>query len=317
MSQSKRVAAIDCGTNSIRLLIADATEGGIRDVAREMVITRLGQGVDRTGVLDLEAIERTLNAARDYAAQIQEAGVEAGRFVTTSASRDAANRNEFLVPIKEITGLQPQVLTGNEEAELSFLGALSAMPTTIEGPYLLTDIGGGSTEFVLGSDRVLQSVSMDMGSVRVSERFGGEPWTEEKLAQARAWIDQKLDEAEESVDFSRARSLVGVAGTVTSIGALVAGVEEYDPVMTHGITPTAEQWADAVNFLVSASVEDKAALGFMPPGRADVIGGGALIWERILNRFGVLDEQAPGTSGFPVVISEHDILDGLALSLVG
>ncbi|MFZ1382983.1 MAG: Ppx/GppA phosphatase family protein [Scrofimicrobium sp.] len=315
MSQSKRVAAIDCGTNSIRLLIADATEGGIRDVAREMVITRLGQGVDRTGVLDPAAIERTLNAARDYAAQIQEAGVEAGRFVTTSASRDAANRNEFLVPIKEITGLQPQVLTGNEEAELSFLGALSAMPTTIEGPYLLTDIGGGSTEFVLGSDRVLQSVSMDMGSVRVSERFGGEPWTEEKLAEARAWIDQKLDEAEESVDFSRARSLVGVAGTVTSIGALVAGVEEYDPAMTHGITPTADQWADAVNFLVSASVEDKAALGFMPPGRADVIGGGALIWERILNRFGVLDEQAQGTSGFPVIISEHDILDGLALSL--
>ncbi|WRS31021.1 Ppx/GppA phosphatase family protein [Actinomycetaceae bacterium MB13-C1-2] len=317
MSQKKRVAAIDCGTNSIRLLIADATGDGILDVAREMTITRLGQGVDRTGVLDPQAIERTLNAARAYTRQIEEAGVEAGRFVTTSASRDAANRDEFLVPIKEITGFDPQVLTGNEEAELSFLGALSAMPTTIEGPYLLTDIGGGSTEFVLGDDRVLQSVSIDMGSVRVSERFGGEPWTEEKLTQARAWIDQKLDEAEKVVNFSRARSLVGVAGTVTSIGALVAGAQEYDPVMTHGITPTAEQWADAVKFLVSASVEDKAALGFMPPGRADVIGGGALIWERILNRFGVLDEQTPGASGFPVVISEHDILDGLALSLVG
>lgn len=317
MRQHKRVAAIDCGTNSIRLLVSEVTDDGIRDLVREMVITRLGQGVDRTGVLDSLAIDRTLAATRRYAQQIRDAGVESARFVTTSASRDATNRDEFLVPVREITGLEPQVLTGNEEAELSFLGALSAMPKTIEGPYLLTDIGGGSTEFVLGSDLVLSSVSMDMGSVRVSERFGGEPWTEEKLTAARAWIDLKLDEAEEVVDFSKAQSLVGVAGTVTTIGALVAGVKEYDPLMTHGITPSPQQWADAVGYLVSASVEDKAALGFMPVGRADVIGGGALIWERILNRFGVLNEQRPGNSGLQVVISEHDILDGLVLSLAG
>lgn len=313
--KTKRVAAIDCGTNSIRLLIADWDGGPLKDVVREMVITRLGAGVDRTGVLDPAAIERTLSAARVYAQEISAANVDAGRFVTTSASRDAANRDEFLEPIRQITGLDPQVLTGNEEAEMSYLGALSQMPHGVESPYLVVDIGGGSTEFILGSDRVLQSISTDMGSVRVTERFGGEPWTGEKLEKARAWIDQKLDEAESAVDFSKAKSLVGVAGTVTTIGSMVAGVQKYDPLVTHGLAPTPLQWSEAVKFLVNAPVSDKTALGFMPPGRGDVIGGGTLIWERILNRFGVLEQQEPGSPEFPVVVSEHDILDGIALSL--
>ncbi len=315
-NQPQRVAAIDCGTNSIRLLIAEVDGDRLRDVNRAMVITRLGQGVDRTGMLDPAAIKRTLAAASDYAQQIAEAGVARGRFVTTSASRDAENREDFLVPIREITGLEPQVLTGNEEAELSFLGARSAMPENARAPYLLVDIGGGSTEFVLGTDRVLEARSMDMGSVRVTERFGGEPWTPQKLVEARAWIDHKLDEAEQYVDFTQAKTLVGVAGTVTSIGALIAGVEEYDPVFTHGATPTPAQWADAVEFMVTAPVEAKAALGFMPAGREDVIGAGALIWERVLNRLGVLNEQQPGSHDVAVVISEHDILDGIALSLI-
>lgn len=307
MSAGGRVAAIDCGTNSIRLLIAEADDqGAVVDVVREMVITRLGQGVDRTGQLDPEAIERTLAAASRYAEQIAQADVARARFVTTSASRDAENRQDFLGPIKEITGLEPRVLTGEEEAELSFLGALSALPKQLRSPYLLVDIGGGSTEFVLGTDRVVQACSADMGSVRVTERFGGEPWTEEKLQRARDWINHKLDQVQEQVDFEDARTLIGVAGTVTSMGALIAGVEEYDPVMTHGAMPSREQWRDALNTMVLAPLTEKEAFGFMPPGRADVIGGGALIWEQILAR----------VPDIPVVVSEHDILDGLALSLV-
>lgn len=281
-----------------------------------MVITRLGQGVDRTGTLDADAIERTLAAARIYAAQIDDAAVDAARFVTTSASRDASNRDDFLKPIQAITGLEPRVLSGDEEAELSFLGALSALPQGLTTPYLLVDIGGGSTEFVLGTDHVIQSISMDMGSVRVSERFGGEPWTTDKLAEARTWIDHKIEEASQHVDFTRVRTIVGVAGTVTTIGALIAGVEVYDPIMTHGAVPAPAQWAEALNFMVEAPVEVKQDLPFMPPGRADVIGGGALIWEGILAHFNILPTD-DALSAVSVVVSEHDILDGLALSLAG
>lgn len=320
---SKKVAAIDCGTNSIRLLIAEVGPGFLHDVAREMVITRLGQDVDRTGVLNPLAIERTLDAARIYAAQIQDAGVEAARFVTTSASRDAANRDEFLVPIQEITGLVPQVLSGTEEAELSFRGALSALPEGLEAPYLLVDIGGGSTEFVVGTSHAEQAVSIDMGSVRVTERFGGEPWTEEKVRLAREWIKEQIDQAARVVDFDAVRTIVGVAGTVTTIGALIAGVEQYDPAKVHGLLPTEPDWLESLDFMVARPVADKAALPFMPEGRADVIAGGALIWEQILDRFGVLDSarassgasDSARSSGVAVVISEHDILDGLALSL--
>lgn len=357
-AELQRVAAIDCGTNSIRLLIADVpvsiAQGAARDlidIERDMVITRLGQGVDRTGFLSPGAIERTLAAAREYQQRIEDSGATRVRVAATSATRDAANRAEFTEGMAAITGANPEVITGNEEAALSFAGAVSALPDDLRGPFLVVDIGGGSTEFVLGTDYVEQSVSMNMGSVRVTERFGPEPWGPREKSAARRWIDSLLYEAEETVDFRVARTVVGVAGTVTSLAALVYGVQEYRPDVTHGSSPSAAQWAEALDFMINASVEQKDALPAMPAGRADVIGGGALVWERILVRLGVLDDEtvAEGASGNApevtsgeadgvgffadgfgrrdssvgssavrseprVVVSEHDILDGLALS---
>lgn len=330
-----RVAAIDCGTNSIRLLIGDVPLDGsvaardLVDVERDMVITRLGQGVDRTGLLAEDAIERTLAAARNYQQRIDASGATRVRIAATSATRDAANRAEFTRGMKAITGVAPEVITGEEEASLSFTGAVSALPSGLEGPFLVVDIGGGSTEFVLGDKSVDQSVSMNMGSVRVTERFGPEPWGEAQQSRARRWIDGLLDEAEQKVNFGAARTVVGVAGTVTSLAALVYGVEEYRPDITHGSSPSPAQWRAALDFMINASVEQKTALPAMPPGRADVIGGGALIWERILMRLGVLQDGAASPVVAPtsperaaerrpgppaVVVSEHDILDGLALS---
>ena len=222
-----RVAAIDCGTNSIRLLIADVPQGAedardLADVERDMIITRLGQGVDRTGMLDPAAIQRTLDAARLYQERIEDAGVADVIIAATSASRDASNRADFVEGIRAITGIEPRVITGAEEAALSFVGAISSLPRDLKTPYLVVDIGGGSTEFVLGHSAVEQAVSVNMGSVRVTERFGPEPWTSERQKAARAWIDTQLDVAEGSVDFAAARTVVGVAGTVTSLAALIA-----------------------------------------------------------------------------------------------
>lgn len=337
--EMRRVAAIDCGTNSIRLLIADvpvtqssADARDLVDLDRDMVITRLGEGVDQTGELSEAAVDRTLKAARVYQGRIDRAQVTRTRVAATSATRDAANRSEFTEAMAAITGVIPEVITGHEEASLSFIGAVSALPAGVAGPFLVVDIGGGSTEFVLGDSHVMQSVSMDMGSVRVTERFGPEPWTLQRQDAARRWIDTLLDQAEQQVDFSAAKTVVGVAGTVTSLAALVFGVEEYSPEVTHGSSPSTRQWREALDFMINRSVETKGALAAMPPGRADVIGGGALVWERVLVRLGVLDDDlsaiptaagdgekiAPtinsGQSAPLVVVSEHDILDGLALS---
>lgn len=326
-ARMQRVAAIDCGTNSIRLLIADLSPDPQRpfdltDVLREMTITRLGQGVDKTGRLNLEAVKRTLAAAEHYQEQLETAGVQSLRIAATSAMRDAENRDAFLDGMRTITGLTPEVISGQEEASLSFIGAVSSLPEGLEPPYLVVDIGGGSTEFVLGTDSAEQSVSVDMGSVRVTERFGPEPWDEEKQAAAREWIDELLDEAEAQVDFQAAKTVVGVAGTITSLAALICGVAEYSPEVTHGFQPTSQQWMAALDTMITDSVGEKAKQPAMPPGRADVIGGGALIWERILVRLGTLSDGDEGGSNTPgveksitVVVSEHDILDGLALSL--
>lgn len=340
MSQEERVAAIDCGTNSIRLLIADVPRGGnagardLVDLEREMVITRLGQGVDKTGSLHPHAIARTLAAAAAFQERIEAFNVSTVRIAATSATRDAANREEFVRGVKEITGVEPEVITGKEEARLSFQGAISSLPDTLKSPYLVVDIGGGSTEFVLGTDKVLQAVSIDMGSVRVTERFGPEPWNREKLVEARTWIDARIREANTQVDLCAAKTVVGVAGTITTLAGWSAGVQCYSPDITHGFTPTPEQWEDALTFMIEASTEEKAAYPAMPSGRADVIGGGALIWERILTYLRVLNPDAlVAPFGYPedssslrnsdalitlpvVVVSEHDILDGLALSQV-
>lgn len=313
VSAAQRVSAIDCGTNSIRLLVADIPEGqtsALVDVIREMVITRLGQGVDATGVLDPAALERTLAVAGEYQEQIVESGASAPRVVATSASRDASNSDDFVSGMRAITGVAPEVISGEQEAQLSFLGAISSLPETAKPPFLIVDIGGGSTEFVLGGSGAEQSVSMDMGSVRITERFGPEPWSAEKRERASAFIDAQITAANRIVDFGRANTVVGLAGTVTTLAAFIAGVEVYDPKVTHGLQPSEAEWNQATEYMITASVEDKDALSIMPQGRGDVIGGGALIWERVLKHLRGLGEGTPPT----VLVSEHDILDGLALS---
>ncbi len=316
-SETRRVSAIDCGTNSIRLIVADVGPDSTGapyaiDVHRDMVITRLGEGVDRTGLLDADALKRTLDVAREYSQVIEATGAEPPRVVATSASRDAENSDQFVSGMVDTTGVAPAVISGSEEAELSYLGAVSSLPEDAQPPFLVVDIGGGSTEFILGDGQTRQSVSSNMGSVRVTERFGGEPWTGEKLAAATDWIDERLDEVEQTVDLGAANTVVGVAGTVTTIAAFLAGVTQYDPEVTHGFSPTYDRWQEGIDFMVNAPVGEKDALPIMPAGRGDVIGGGALIWSEVLKRIASLRG-----GDLPVVVtSEHDILDGLALSQV-
>lgn len=319
-----RVAAIDCGTNSIRLLVADAEAGAdgrtrLTDLTRQMRIVRLGQGVDRTGRLDPAAIDRTVDAVVEYERMIRRLGATAVRFVATSASRDAENRDEFVDAVRAVLGIEPEVVEGTEEAALSFTGAVSGLGGTVPAPMLVVDIGGGSTELVLGDRSVRQAISIDMGAVRVTEKFfadcppdAGIP--AEAEARAIAWIDEQLDDAERVVDLDRVATLVGVAGTVTTLTAQALGLTSYQPERIHGARLTLPAIDEAVRFMVDQPVPVKAALGFMPAGREDVIAAGALIWSRIVHR--VHDRAATrGTAIDEVLTSEHDILDGIAMSI--
>lgn len=308
---TRRVAAIDCGTNSIRLLVSEVlSDGALRDIERQMEIVRLGYGVDRTGMLDPEAIERTLAATRRYAAIIEETGAEAVRFAATSASRDASNREVFISGVREILGIEPEVIAGVEEATLSFRGAVETLPDPGRAPRLVVDIGGGSTELVLGDSLPEQQISLDMGSVRLTERHNlGDGCTEESLAAAIADIDALLDSAAGVVDLSAARSLVGVAGTVTTLTAVALGLEEYTPTASHGAVIDAQQFVDLSYEIVRESYAERAKRPAIHPGRIDVIGAGALIWARIIERL------LEGANLEKVTTSEHDILDGLAMSV--
>ena len=320
-----RVAAIDCGTNSIRLLVADATVGEdgrphLVDLTRQMRIVRLGQGVDARGYLDPAAIERTVEATVEYQRMIEKLGATRTRFVATSATRDASNSADFVRQIKAVIGVEPDVVVGTEEASLSFNGAVGGLGESVDAPMLVVDIGGGSTELVLGSTSVKQAMSIDMGAVRVTEKFfshvdpaGGVPAEDQE--RAIAWIDEQLDGAEKAVDLPRVRSLVGVAGTVTTLTAQALGLTSYQPERIHGARLRASQIEEAVRFMVDQPVSVKASLGFMPEGREDVIAAGALIWSRIVTR--VLERAR--RAGHPieeVVTSEHDILDGSAMAMV-
>ena len=320
-----RVAAIDCGTNSIRLLVADATVGEdgrprLADLTRQMRIVRLGQGVDARGYLDPAAIERTVEATVEYQRMIEKLGATRTRFVATSATRDASNSAEFVRQIKAVIGVEPEVVFGTQEASLSFSGAVGGLGEGVSAPMLVVDIGGGSTELVLGSTSVKQAVSIDMGAVRVTEKFfahvdpaGGVPKAEQE--RAIAWIDEQLDGAEKAVDLARVRSLVGVAGTVTTLTAQALGLTSYQPERIHGARLSADRIEEAVRFMVDQPVSVKASLGFMPEGREDVIAAGALIWSRIVTR--VLERARD--AGHPideVVTSEHDILDGIAMAMI-
>ena len=312
---SAPVAAIDCGTNSIRLLIArrDDATGRMIDLERQLEMVRLGLGVDRTGRFDPVAIERTLDAARRYAALIAHHGVAPQdiRFVATSATRDAANRAVFIEGIREILGVAPEVISGQEEAELSFRGAVSTVTGLPEGPRLVVDIGGGSTELVLGTEAPTHRISMDIGSVRLTERhLVSDPPTEAEIAAASADIDAMLDQAEQVVPFARAEALVGVAGTVTTVTAVASGIQDYRPDVTHGAALSVYQVTTTCLTLLAETRAQRSRHAVIHPGRIDVIGAGALIWARIVARV------AAATSITGTRTSEHDILDGIALQLL-
>ncbi|OMC36576.1 exopolyphosphatase [Mycobacterium sp. GA-1841] len=311
---SRRVGAIDCGTNSIRLLIADVVDGKLRDVHREMRVVRLGQGVDATGQFAPEALARTESALADYAALMAEHSVGAVRMVATSAARDAGNRDEFFsVTARLLGGVVPgsvaEVITGTEEAELSFRGAVGELDPAA-GPFVVVDLGGGSTELVLGADAVQASFSADIGCVRLTERcLHSDPPTAAEVAQARAVARDGLAEALAVVPVENACTWVGVAGTMTTLSALAQGMTEYDPDAIHLSRIGFADLLKVCEQLLGMTKAQRLALGPMHAGRADVIGGGAIIVEElaaVLSRRAGIEE---------LIVSEHDILDGIALSI--
>ena len=311
-----RVAAIDCGTNSIRLLVADVDPeaGTLVDLDRRMEVVRLGQGVDRTGRIAPEALERTLDAARRYAAACTELGVERIRFVATSASRDAENRAEFVDGVRAALGVEPEVIGGAEEAALSFRGATGVLGSRFPGPYLVVDLGGGSTEVVLGRAVPEAAWSMDVGCVRLTERhLRSDPPAADEIARARADVAAALDVAAAAVPFGAAVTLVGLAGSVTTVTAHALGLHRYEPARIDGAVLPVATVLGACDDLLGRTRAERAALGFMHPGRVDVIGAGALVWHDVVSR--VRDEvAAAGRELTEVVTSEHDILDGIAWS---
>lgn len=300
-----RVAAIDCGTNSIRLLITDLDGEVKSDLLREMRIVRLGEGVDRTGHLGEEAVARTLGATREYAELIAMFGVTDIRFCATSAMRDADNGSELEDAVEGILGVRPEVLAGADEARASFLGATRDLEHV---RTLVVDIGGGSTELVVGSgDEIEWSVSLDIGSVRMTERFlASDPATVAEVTACMDHLDSQL--APVVAQLAPVSSFVGVAGTITTVAAHSLALPSYDSATIHGARLDVDDVRGACLSLVQMSVADRRALPFMHPGRADVIGGGALILDR-LSELLPLDTSA-------LVVSEHDILDGIAWDMV-
>ena len=343
---TKRVAAIDCGTNSIRLLIADlrphsddlersrgssdsARSPGpsLTDVSREMRIVRLGEGVDRTGRLSEAALDRTMTALREYAGLIAEAKPEAIRMVATSATRDAEKSQEFTDRVVDVLGVPPEVISGDEEARLSFTGAtrelaaaLAVEGTAPEGagsalaadsaapPYLVTDIGGGSTEFILGGPAGVDSErSVNIGCVRMTERhLHADPPLKQEIADTIADVDGALALVAAAVPVKKARTLVGLAGSVTTVAAIALGLDRYDPARIHHSRVSAARVREIAVELLAMTRAERAAIPVMHPGRVDVIGAGALVLDRIMTGFRFAE----------VLVSEHDILDGIAWSLV-
>ncbi|HEX6453635.1 MAG TPA: Ppx/GppA phosphatase family protein [Trebonia sp.] len=302
---TRRVAAVDCGTNSIRLLIADVDTERIvaTDIARQMKIVRLGEGVDRTGRLADAAIDRTVAALQEYADLIRASKPEAVRMVATSATRDAANSAEFTRRVKEVLGVEPEVVSGDEEAELSFTGATRELTARDGSPFLVTDIGGGSTEFVEGGSYI----SVNIGCVRITERrLHGDPPTAGEIATATADIDAALDTVAAKIPVTRAKTLVGLAGSVTTIAGIALGLDQYDSGRIHHSRVSAARAHEIACQLLAQTRAERADIGVMHPGRVDVIGAGGLILDRIMTRFGFAE----------VLVSEHDILDGIAWSLL-
>jgi len=300
-----RVAAIDCGTNSIRLLIADIDGNNFREVVRDMEIVRLGQGVDETGQFHPDAIARTLAAVDKFAAEIAKRGVEKIRFCATSATRDATNRHLFVDGVRERLGIELEVITGEEEAALSFAGAIKDLDPS-NGPFLVVDIGGGSTEFVFGTSTVEAARSVNIGCVRMTERhFASDPASSEQIESARNDIQAAIAQAAAVVPITKAKTLVAVAGTATTVAAAALELPEYDRYAIHLSRISAQQTHDAATMFAISTREQRLSLGYMHPGRVDVIAAGSLVLSEIM--------KATGATEF--VASESDILDGMAFSL--
>jgi exopolyphosphatase/guanosine-5'-triphosphate,3'-diphosphate pyrophosphatase len=298
------VGAVDCGTNSVRLLICRVQpDGRVEEVDRRLHLTRLGQGVDATGAFAVDALARTMDALADFGAELDSLGVTKRRVVATSAARDAANSEEFFAGARLRLGVEAEIISGEQEALLSFAGATAALPD-LPHPVLVMDIGGGSTELILGTPESLErAVSLDVGSVRVRERFlHADPPTAAEVAEASVCIDELLDGS--GIDFGEAASWVGVGGTVTSLSALVQGLAVYDRSAVHGSRLEREELFAFAAELLAMRVERVLQFPTMVPGRADVICAGALVCERVGRRL-----------AGDLVVSEADILDGLVAGL--
>lgn len=311
-----RVAAIDCGTNSIRLLVADAENGALTDVVREMRVNRLGQGVDANGRFAPEAIERTRVALEEYAGMIRETGATKVRMVATSATRDAANREDFFAMTREILGAvipgaEAEVITGDEEARLSFAGAVGELDSAA-GPFVVVDLGGGSTELVLGdATGVRAAYSTNIGCVRLTERcLHDDPPTADQVEAARAVAAEKLGEAFDRVPVEQAHTWVGVAGTMTTLAAVSLELPEYDAEQVHLSRMSLERLHEVNDSLLNMTHDQRAEITVIHPGRVDVIGGGAIVAD-------VLGVELARRAGITeLIVSEHDILDGIALSIL-
>jgi exopolyphosphatase/guanosine-5'-triphosphate,3'-diphosphate pyrophosphatase len=298
---AERIAAIDCGTNSIKLLIGDFPTV----LVRESRMVRLGQGVDTSGVLSEESLARTFAAIDEFAALVESHDVTRLRFCATSATRDARNAKVFTDGVRSRLGVTPEVLSGPEEAALVFEGAVGHLRTPVEQPVLVVDIGGGSTELVLGREHPESAVSMDIGSVRLHERhLHDDPPTAGQVAACLADVDRHLDDC--PVPLSQARAVIGTSGTIKTLVAAMLDLPLYDRDVIDGVELAAADTAAYVERLVAMSVDERRAIASMHPGRADVIGAGALIWSRVLARAGVAHYR----------VSEADILYGIAASLV-
>lgn len=300
-----RVAAIDCGTNSIRLLIADIADGKFREVYRNMQIVRLGQGVDQNKAFHPDAIDRTLKAVADFSTEIARRGVSKIRFCATSATRDAANRDLFIDGVNSLLGIKPEVISGEEEAALSFFGATKELHQS-GAPYLVIDIGGGSTEFVFGTEKVDFAKSQNIGCVRMSERhFSSLPPSANEIANAQRDIDEAISEAAKLVPITEAQTVIAVAGTATTVAAAALGLNEYDRYSIHLSRVTAEKTHEVAQRFLHMNRQEIAALPYMHEGRVDVIAAGSLVLSRIM--------ELSGAKEF--VASESDILDGMAWSI--
>jgi len=304
-----RVAAIDCGTNSIRLLIADVDQatGMLSDLVRTMRVVRLGEGIDRTGEFSQGALERTFAACEEYAALLAAHGNPPLRFVATSATRDAGNRADFMAGVMARLGVEPDVIPGAEEAELSFVGAVRGLPQgLLAEPVLVVDIGGGSTEFVLGGELPSHSISVNVGCVRMTERhLRSDPPSAGEVDLVEADLADALAAVASAVPVGDARTLVGVAGSVTTVAAMALDLREYDPAVLHGAVVTRDQVERVTEQLLAMTRAQRAALPFMHEGRVDVIAGGAMVLRALMRAFG--QQQ--------VIASETDILDGIVYRL--